>query len=202
MSLNTAMSKPDRDNFRTLLSAAEVKHADLVKNLKEKAKTDGIKWTPVVTNVANQDTAPAATTDNTAAAPTNQAAPKAVAPTVSNLAGNDKATFDKLRASNPASVSDDELLKYAVTKGYIKPTTETTPATEKDQLKADLDVIKKQLAELEPLPNKIGGMLPNKVSGGAFEILGNYRKQKSETDKKRKELENKIKAIEEKLKAS
>jgi hypothetical protein len=204
MSVNTAMSKPDRDNFRTLLSAAEVKHADLVKNLKEKAKTDGIKWSPIamVNTDTSQEAAPTATTNNTAAAPTNQAAPKAIAPTVSNLAGNDKATFDKLRASNPASVSDDELLKYAITKGYIKPTAEAAPATEKDQLKADLDVIKKQLAELEPLPNKIGGMLPNKVGGGAFEILGNYRKQKSETDKKRKELENKIKAIEEKLKAS
>jgi hypothetical protein len=66
------MSKPDRDNFRTLLSAAEVKHADLVKNLKEKAKTDGIKWSPIamVKTDTSQEAAPTATTDNTAAAPT------------------------------------------------------------------------------------------------------------------------------------
>jgi hypothetical protein len=75
MSLNTAMSKPDRDNFRTLLSEAQTKHDQLVKDLKEKAKTDGIKWTPVITSTTNQEAAPTATTDNTAAAPTNQAAP-------------------------------------------------------------------------------------------------------------------------------
>jgi len=70
MAVNTAMSKEDRDGFRKALVEAQAKHDQLVKDLKEKAKTDGIKWTPVVTNVANQNTAPAVTTDNTAAAPT------------------------------------------------------------------------------------------------------------------------------------
>ena len=74
MSLNTAMSKPDRDSFRTLLSEAQTKHDQLVKDLKEKAKTDGIKWTPVITNATNQEAAPAATVASPANT-TNEAAP-------------------------------------------------------------------------------------------------------------------------------
>ena len=201
MSLNTAITKEDRDHFRGLLSVAELNHTQLVKDLKTKAKADNIKWDPVLT-APQKEGAPAATTNTTTQnTTTNEAAPKAVTPTVSNLTGNDKATFDKLRTSNPSSVSDEELLKYAIDKGYIKPNA-AAPSNEKDQLKADLEATKKQLAELKPLSNRLGGMLPDKVGGGAFEILGNYRKQKAESDKKRKELEDRIKAIEEKLKAS
>jgi hypothetical protein len=64
------MSKEDRDGFRKALVEAQGKHEQLVKDLKEKAKTDGIKWTPALTSTTNQEAAPAATTDNTAAAPT------------------------------------------------------------------------------------------------------------------------------------
>jgi len=72
--VNTAMSKEDRDGFRKALVEAQAKHEQLVKDLKEKAKTDGIKWTPALTSTPNQEAAPAATATTTANT-TNEAAP-------------------------------------------------------------------------------------------------------------------------------
>jgi hypothetical protein len=199
MSLNTAISKPDRDSFRTLLSEAQTKHDQLVKDLKEKAKTDGIKWTPVVTSTTNQEAAPAATATTTANT-TTQAAPKAA--TLESLAPAEKDWVERAKARpENTKMSYEDIIAEGIKLKKINSTSSVVPATEKDQLKADLEATKKQLEELKPLTNKLGGMLPDKVSGGAFEILGNYRKQKAESDKKRKELEDRIKAIEEKLKA-
>jgi len=200
MSLNTAMSKPDRDSFRTLLSEAQTKHDQLVKDLKEKAKTDGIKWTPVVTSTTNQEAAPTATATTTANTTTTQAAPKAA--TLESLAPAEKDWVERAKARpENTKMSYEDIIAEGIKLKKINSTSSVVPATEKDQLKADLEATKKQLEELKPLTNKLGGMLPDKVSGGAFEILGNYRKQKAESDKKRKELEDRIKAIEEKLKA-
>jgi hypothetical protein len=199
MSVNTAMSKEDRDGFRKALVEAQTKHDQLVKDLKEKAKTDGIKWTPAITSTTNQEAAPAATATTTANT-TTQAAPKAA--TLESLAPAEKDWVERAKARpENTKMSYEDIIAEGIKLKKINSTSSVVPATEKDQLKADLEATKKQLEELKPLTNKLGGMLPDKVSGGAFEILGNYRKQKAESDKKRKELEDRIKAIEEKLKA-
>jgi len=200
MSLNTAISKDDRDNFRKALIEAQAKHDQLVKDLKEKAKTDGIKWTPVITGATKEEAAPVAATNNVATA-TNEAAPKTATLDSLNSAEKDWVERAKARPEN-AKMSYEDIIAEGIKLNKINPNASPAPSTEKEQLKADLEATKKQLAELKPLPSRLGGMLPDKVGGGAFEILGNYRKQKAESDKKRKELEDRIKAIEEKLKAS
>ena len=74
IAVNTAVSKEDRDGFRKALTEAEADKAQLEKDLKTKAKTDGIKWTPVITNATNQEATPAATAASPANT-TNEAAP-------------------------------------------------------------------------------------------------------------------------------
>ena len=74
IAVNTAVSKEDRDGFRKALTEAEADKAQLEKDLKTKAKTDGIKWTPALTSTTNQEAAPAATATTTANT-TNEAAP-------------------------------------------------------------------------------------------------------------------------------